>query len=234
MIQFNGKNTDDFHLILNPDVSFTAPKRNEQQEKIIGLDGEIFYGDDTFSNVEQSFPFQYIGDDIDRDSVLISNWLNMDNRWHELQFKGRPDQVYLAKYTEQLNIQRTLKYYGKAILTFTIKPYFFLKSGLSELNLGSSITNPTNRCAHPRLKIIGTGNMTIQIGKEKLSLKNVDGGVIVDSLYNTVTNLTGTKAAWDKVTSYPLPVIYPGKQNILVTGTINKVTVIPRWEMLVG
>ncbi len=115
-----------------------------------------------------------------------------------------------------------------------IKPYKFLKAGLSEQVLDQTIENPFHRKARPKLVIKGTGNLAVQIGSEKLSLKNVDGGVIIDCLYQTATNLSGTKAVWDKVTSYPLPVIHPGKQTVLTTGTISEITITPRWEVLVG
>lgn len=233
MLRFNKQTTDDFHLVLQPEISFISAKRNEEAKKIEGVDGELFIGDATFSNAEQTYTFFYNGNNLEKDAPVISAWLNEDNQWHELEFSGQPDRVFLAKYTEQLTVQRTLKYYGKVLLTFTVKPYAFLKTGLQPTIIGSSITNPTNRNARPRLKITGTGNITVQIGSERLTLQNVDGGIIVDSLYTTVTNLSETKPLWNKVTSYPLPVIRPGRQSIYTTGNVTKIEIIPRWEVLV-
>lgn len=236
-IEFNGDRTDNHFLFLEAGLTFGGVTRNRNFQKVDGQDGEIGIGDGTLNNISRSYPFRIRlpeGIKIEDEVTAISNWLSKDANWHDFIFGGDPNYVYRAIYVGGYDIQRIVSWYGKCVLNFEFKPYKFLKFGLTEQTLSTSIANPTQRVARPKITIKGTGNMTIQIGKEKLSLKNVDGGVIVDSLYNTVTNLTGTKAAWDKVISYPLPVIHPGKQNILVTGTIDKITVIPRWEMLVG
>ncbi|WP_210261652.1 hypothetical protein, partial [[Ochrobactrum] soli] len=88
----------------------------------------------------------------------------------------------------------------KTILTFNVKPYKFLKSGLSEQTLSTSITNPTQRIARPKITIKGTGNITLQIGKSTYNFKDIDGGVIIDVLYDQVKTLDGTRPQWNKIT----------------------------------
>ncbi|MDN5445774.1 MAG: hypothetical protein L0F86_00060 [Lactococcus lactis] len=99
--------------------------------------------------------------------------------------------------------------------------------------LPATITNPTSRLAKPIITIKGSGNISLKIGANTLSLKGVDGGVIVDSLTQTITSLDGSRTQFTKMTSYPFPFIEPGKQVVTKTGTITECKIIPRWEDLV-
>ena len=169
-----------------------------------------------------------------KSELEISNWLKKDALWHDLVFGGDSSIcTHTAIYVDEYDVDRIVSTYGKVVLGFTIKPYKFLKSGLTPLTSPASLSNPTARDARPLITIKGTGNITLQIGSEKLTLKGVDGGVVIDSLKQVVTNLAGTAPAWDKVTSYPLPVIKPGKQSVLTTGTVTGLTIVPRYEVIV-
>lgn len=235
MIKFNGVSSDDFGITILKDVSFTSPSRNLESVKVLGRDGELQIGDGTLNNVSKSFPFivKNTNKDIAQVASDLSNWLKFDSEWHDLEFSGDNDYIYQAIATSEYDLQRVMAWFGKGTLDFELKPYKFLKSGLNEVVLGSSIKNPLNRPSKPKITIKGTGNITLTIGASELTLKNVDGGIVVDSLYQTVTNLAGTALAWDKVTSYPLPTIKADTSNVLRTGNITEIKIIPRWEAIV-
>lgn len=224
-----------FPIKLQNNLTFSSAKRTENYIKIDGLDGEVDNSDGTFTNVVQEFPFVIRSFDSDSQKVAndITNLLNQDNNWHELIFGGDPDYVYIAKYSDSLNLERTLSSYGKAIITFNLKPYKYLKSGLNAITLPTSIKNNTTRTAKPIIRIKGTGTITIKIGSSQLSLKNVDEGVIIDSRAQTITSLNGAFNRYNNMTSYPFPTIGVGNQVITTTGTITECTITPRWEVLV-
>lgn len=235
-IEFNGFKSTDFDMRLENGLTFSSPSRDIDFVKIPGSDGEIGNGDSTLFNASRAFPFRVFpknGKTIEQAATEISNWLKKDALWHELYFDGDPEYIYTAIYAEEYEVERFMSLHGKCTLNFTIKPYKFLKSGLAPLTSPASLNNPTTRDARPLITIKGTGNITLQIGTEKLTLKNVDGGVVIDSLKQVVTNLDGTRPAWDKVTSYPLPVIKPGNQAVLTTGTITELKITPRYEVIV-
>ena len=235
MITFNGKSSEEFNLHLLRSVTFDSPSRNLESRKILGRDGEIMVGDGTLNNVKKSFPFVLKDDaqDVAQSISDISNWLKSDGLWHDLEFEGDAEYVYQAICLNEYNFERVVEYYGKGTIDFIIKPYKFLKTGLTERILDESITNPLGRSSKPKLTIKGSGNITINIGNSALTLKNIDDGVIVDSLYQTVTTLNGQAQAWDKVTSYPLPTIAPGRQSVTTTGNVTEIKIIPRWEAIV-
>lgn len=232
--QIGDKKSLDFGLLISDELSFSSPGIRGDFVPIEGQDGEIYLTNGNIKNLQKSFRvYLDSSEDIQNQVTKISNWLKKNAEWQLLTFSGDLEYRYVCIFVDEYDIDATLGELGKGVLTFQIKPYKFLKTGLQTSVLGSSITNPTNRNARPRLKITGTGNITVQIGSERLTLQNVDGGIIVDSLYTTVTNLFETKPLWNKVTSYPLPVIRPGRQSVYTTGNVTKIEIIPRWEVLV-
>lgn len=231
--EYAGKKSIDFGLLIDAEISFSSPGFKGEFVEVPGIDGELFVGDGKLSNVTKSFPVFLENPRTQIAATEISNWLKASGKWQQLGFNGDPDYFYEAIYTEEYEVTANLESYGKSILTFVVKPYKFLKSGLTPLPSPVSLSNPTNRDARPLITIKGTGNITLQIGSEKLTLKGVDGGVVIDSLKQVVTSLAGTAPAWDKVTSYPLPVIKPGKQTVLTTGTVTSLTIVPRYEVIV-
>lgn len=163
----------------------------------------------------------------------ISNWLKQSTGNSLIEVSSEPEYIYLGMYFEKYSIDQFMTKYGKAVLNFKVMPYKFLKSGLTESVLGTTITNLTNRPSRPKFIIKGTGNMTLKIGPSTWELKNVDGGIVIDTLLDVVTSLTGGVSAWDKIATYPLPTIPPGTHIVTKTGTITEIKIIPRWEVIV-
>lgn len=232
--QIGNKKSLDFGLLISDELSFSSPEIRGNFVTIEGQDGEVYLTNGNIKNLQKSFQvYLDSSEDIQNQVTRISNWLKGNAEWQLLTFSGDPEYRYVCIFVDEYDIDATLGELGKGVLTFQVKPYKFLKTGLQTTTLGSVVTNPTNRNARPRLKITGTGTISIQIGRERLALQNMDGGIIVDSLYTTVTNLSETKSLWNKVISYPLPVIRPGRQSIYTTGNVTKIEIIPRWEVLV-
>lgn len=232
--EYLGKKSSDFGLLIDADISFSSPQVKGEYIDISGADGELFVTDGKLSNVKKSFPVFLENPRTQTVATDLSNWLKSSlTSWNQLSFSGDPEYVYEAMFTEEYEVSANIESYGKTVLTFDVKPTKFLKSGLTAITAPSNLTNPTQRDAKPIVSIKGTGNITLKIGAETLTLKSVDGGVVIDCLKQTVTNLAGTAPAWDKVTSYPLPVIKPGNQAVLTTGTITEIKITPRYEVIV-
>lgn len=233
MLKFNNKELTDFNVGILADLTFSAPEQDIEFVEIKGLDGDLAISNDRLKSFDRSFPFVMNSQDsIETDFGQLTDFLLSSPGWHQLEWVGSPDHIYTAMYFEQSDMSRIVRTLGKGVLNFRMKPTKKLKTGLKEVSLDSSITNPTNRASKPLITIKGNGNMSLQIGKHKLDLKNVDSGLIIDVETGSATDLTGKRNQYDKVVNYPFPVIEPGKQTILKTGNITSVTVIPRWEVV--
>lgn len=231
--KYLGKTSNDFNLIINTGVSNTSPARDIEYIAVNGLDGEVSIDNNRLKNVTKSFPVTSDGVDIEDNITAISNWLKSSRGWNQLEDSEDPKYIYIAQMSDEYEFDTLLSDFGKTIIKFVMKPYKFLKTGQEELILGTSITNPLSRQSKPRIMIKGTGNMTLKIGSKMLILKNIQDGIIIDSLYEIATDLDGTRPAWDKVASYPLPVIEPGMNAVTKTGSITEIKIIPRWEAIV-
>lgn len=231
--KYLGKTSNDFNLTINPGVSNTSPARDVEYIAVNGLDGEVSIDNNRLKNVTKSFPVTSDGVDIEDNITAISNWLKGSRGWNQLEDSEDPKYIYIAQMSDEYEFDTLLSDFGKSIIKFVMKPYKYLKIGLDEIVLPSTINNPTGRVAKPIITIKGTGNITLKIGTSTLSLKSVDSGVIIDSLTETITSLDGSRTQFNKMTSYPFPKIAPGNQTITTSGTITECKIIPRWEVII-
>ncbi|MFZ7301628.1 hypothetical protein ACLSY4_14760, partial [Enterococcus gallinarum] len=210
--EIDNQKSSDFDLYIDTEISFASPEVKGEFVEVSGQDGEPFLTDGKLKNVPKSFPAYLMPTEVSQQqrATDISNWLKNNVGWKELFFSGDKEYIYQAIYTAEYEVEANIVGYGKTILTFNVKPYKFLKTGLTEEVLATSITNPTNRISRPKITIKGTGNITLQIGKSTYNLKDVDSGVVIDVLYDQVKSLDGTRPQWNKITTYPLPGINPG------------------------
>ena len=235
--EIDGQKSTEFGLQIAAEISFNSPEVKSEFVDIDGQDGELLLTNGNLRNVPKSFPVflnRISGKTYVQQITEISNWLKSKTGWKELTFSGDPNYIYQATITDEYSLDLTLEDSGRGVVSFICKPYKFLKTGLTEQTLGASIENPTKRPSNPRLKIRGSGNITISIGNATWSLRGLESGIMIDTLTQTVTSLDGARPAWDKITTYPLPTIAPGRQNVLVTGTVTDIKIIPRWEVIVG
>lgn len=229
--EYKGKKSIDFGIMISEELKHESPGYDVEFIKIDGVDGEYAMKDATLKNYSKNFPI--ILEDTSQGVInSISDWLKGTIAWYELTLSYDPNYIYIAMFNDEYQLGNNSIDYEKSILPFTCKPLKYLKSSMNETTLGSSINNPTSRTAKPKLIIKGSGNITVKIGSSELTLKNVDGGVIVDSQAQTITDLTGKRSQFNKMTSYPFIQIKPGHNTVLKTGTITSVSIVPRFEVI--
>lgn len=229
--EYKGKKSTDFGIMISEEFKHESPGYDVEFSKIDGTDGELAMTDSTLKNYSKNFPI--ILEDTTQENVnSISEWLKSDLGWYELSLSSDPNYIYIAMFNDEYQLGSSSVDYEKTILPFTCKPIKYLKSSMIEMQLAGSINNPTNRKAKPKMIIKGAGNITVNIGKSELTLKNIDDGVIVDSLNQTITNLSGTQTQFDKMTSYPFPEIAPGNNVVTKSGIITSINIVPRWEVV--
>lgn len=235
--EVGGRFSDEFDLYIDANLSFNSPEKSGEFIEIKGKNGEIFLDNHSFKNVNQSFPAYVITNrNLIEVGTEISNWLKTLNGWQDLVFSGDPDYIYRVMFTNEYETTKNVESYSKTILTCVMKPTKFLDTGRREILVKNNqvIKNNQSLIAHPILKIKGSGNIKVKINDQELNLKGVDEGIIVDCLNDIVTDLSGSRALWNKVTNYPLPFLETGKNKITFEGNVTKFKLTPNWEVLVG
>lgn len=237
-IEFNGKRSTEFGLKVTADVSFQSPEKRIEFIEIDGVDGEYAIDKQSLKNTTKSFPCVLTpvqGQTIENQISAISNWLKTAKGWQSLIFGGEPDFIYTAMSHQSYPIDRMFANYGKAVLTFTIKPTKLLTSGVFEEKMknGQTLYNDGSLPAKPLITIVGTGNISVRIGESVMNLRGVDKGIIIDCKSMVIKSLDGTRPAGEKVSALPLPTIPVGFSKISWTGNVTEVRLLRRWEAIV-
>lgn len=234
--EYNGINSLDMHMRIVNDISFSSPEADIEFIEVLGKDGELAVDNKRLKGTVFSIPVRLqLPDsmDVNDAATMISDWLKNDIGWHRLRFSGSPDYEYVAICYEQINIQETLKQYGRTVINFRLKPYKYrTNGGLIVITNGSSLYNQEKRTSKPYIKVTGNGDVRFKNnGIEWLILKDIDEYIEVDS--EVMSAYKGQRPSNNKMigTLKPLfPLLNPGENNITWTGNVTKLEINPRWE----
>lgn len=94
------------------------------------------------------------------------------------------------------------------------------------------IQNPGTHESSPRIKIEGSGDIRLMIGTQVMEFAGIEEGLIIDSDLMNCYSLDGITRIFDdeKIDIDEFPVIKPGANYISWTGSVNKITILPRWR----
>ena len=95
---------------------------------------------------------------------------------------------------------------------------------------GTTVSNPGDVVSRPRIKITGSGTITLTAGGKTLTLTGVESGWYVDSDLQWVTDGNGTPL--QGVYTGEFPVFNPGNNTMQFTGSVTKLTIEGRWRYL--
>lgn len=95
---------------------------------------------------------------------------------------------------------------------------------------GTTVNNPGDVVSRPRIKITGSGTITLTAGGKTLILTGVESGWYVDSDLQWVTDGNGTPL--QGVYTGDFPVFNPGNNTMQYTGSVSKLTIEGRWRFL--
>lgn len=173
-LTFGAVDTRDYGVYIAGDGAYNAPARRGEMVTIPGRNGAVFVGEDSFENIEVTYP-AFIGT---KDEAVFStklrnlrSALSANKTYTRLEDTYHPDEFRLGVFHAGIETDPT--YYTRAgafDLTFDCKPQRFLKSGENPVIFTSSgtIVNPTPFAASPLLKV--TGNGVINIGDYQVSI----------------------------------------------------------------
>ena len=232
-IVFNGHSSKEFGLYISSDFKIKSAKNDIQVVEIMGRDGAVLIPNKRLLPVDQSIPFFIKLKTSDRRSLTdvaqeISAWLHTST-WTELKLSWDPLYTYRAIMLEDFEIEETLRKFGKLSITFKLHPVKYLESGklLSTVSNGETIVNPTTLPSKPYFELRGTGNVTVRIGEESMSFKNVSTGINVDC--EKCSAWFGQTAAYDQLVTDNFLKIQPGINTIRLDNSSFILRLRPNW-----
>lgn len=235
MFAYKNKTSKEMGLVVAQDVVLSSPTRVVESVSIDGRDGSLTIDRGRYDDVEWNIPVIILNDkDIEQRVTGITDWLLTDVKYHDFLWDSDLDFVYRAMCHQQYNINRLLRTVGKAVINFRMHPIKFIRSSLIERQIlnNANIQNPYNINAKPKLRIVGSGDITIRIQNTNLILRGIAGGCIVDSETQTITSLDGRITLFDRMYSYPFPELIPGNNNITVPNGVQ-LHMVPRLGALI-
>lgn len=237
MISINGKNIEDYHLLLDAEFRRLEKHatRNVEFHEIAGVDGEIVSSNSNYKGIRQDYPL-YMDMTNSKEQATICdvvNWLNTLDGWVELVYDFDNTYFRLGYHCSEFNIENSLTETGKVILTFALKPYKWLLTGQTALsfNANTTLINPEPCPSLPLIKLFGTGSSGISINGVNYTAAGVSGWIAFDC--ESMQAYTTNGNANHQINFYPFPTLKPGSNSIKLTGNTTKVEIMPRWRRLI-
>ena len=201
-----------------------------------GRDGELIMDKGRYETVVRKFPCRLLipnNGDLEAHISQMHQWLVDEEGLHDLLLDPEPDFVYHARIDNGVTTTQILSHLGKVVIHFRLHPIKYLATGLREVPVtpGTNLSHPFGVNAQPIIRIVGGGNMTLNIGGRPLVLQGIAGGCLIDSQTQTITSLEGRITLFDRMYS-PFPVLRPGN-NVITFPNHIQVFITPRWGALV-
>ena len=164
----------------------------------------------------------------------IRAWLTGDGVWRQ---SDAPDGAFRARITDALSFQAWVPGFEDRIFGITLyaEPWEYMHPAAPDkaLTAAGSIRNPWTAASAPRIKLEGSGAITLTVGAYEMSFSGVSGGLIIDSERMDIYALDGTTLRNDLALDMAeFPLLAPGENAVSWTGTVSKVTITPRWRRI--
>lgn len=231
---WDGKSSDDFgiEVMRLPDV-VSAGLRGSAQI-VPGRDGTLYLPEGALEEitllVECYLPYEQSDDVASLDEIRA--WLRGSGWFRQSDVPGRR---FRARITDAIYFQPLVVGFRDRVFGITLyaEPYQYM-TDVDNIYLTSAgtVTNPATASSRPKLKIEGSGDVTLMVGATRMSFEGLTDGVTVDSELMECLDLDETQLLNSLAHLDEYPVLKPGSNRISWSGSVTKVTVVPRWRYL--
>ena len=165
----------------------------------------------------------------------IAAWLKGSGT---VTFANRLGGHYKARIVNQIPFEKILR--GNPHCSFSVNfrcfPFWYLEN-VENISLYTStqiIQNPGSVYSEPKIKVFGSGNITLMIGTQIVELQDVDGSIILDSVLQEAykEDAVGTSTLQNEKMSGEFPILRPGANAISWTGAVSLIVITPNWRYL--
>lgn len=232
VIVYGGESSTDYGMVVSEAPAYERPKRKETIYNVPGRNGSILFQQDAREDVNRSYKV-WLAEDSNHTLVEIVDaveaWLNSQIGYIRLEDNFEPDVYRLAYYSGGDGFSNNMIQYGEATLNFTCRPERFYKNAEAAVEVlnGDTMSNPTKFASKPLIHIEGTGTVTVSIGGETITAKDLVDYINIDCDRMDAYRLTSENR--NNKISGTFPTIKPGSNVITITGSATKVEITPRY-----
>lgn len=214
----------------------SAPKIIRATRKITttpvpGSNREIITMEDAWEPYDQPYEL-FVGDgtpDNIQDKIKQVAERLYKNGWQVLLDDYEPGIFRLAYYKGPFDVENRFTRLGKFEVTFRCRAERFLLQGSNPVAVasGKKLTNPTRYNARPLIHIVGSGDGTITVGSQTVTITGMTDYLNLDSETQNCYRLTSENK--NDLMTGAFPVIPPGNSTVTFTGGITAATITPRY-----
>lgn len=231
LIVYSGGASANYGIVVGEAPSFEKPTKRMQIFNIPGRNGSVVLDEGSYNDTTRTYNV-WLSDneELDLTSTVynVCEWLFSPSGYQRLEDSFEPDIFRLAYYSGGNEISNELTMYGRTALKFTCRPERFYKEGEIEIPVtnGQIVFNKTSYISKPLIHIEGSGSVSVSIG-----------GVTINATITDYINLD-----CERLNAYRLPsenknnqvtgtfpTLKPGNNTVTTTGSITKMTIIPRY-----
>lgn len=241
--EFNSVKSSDMGLTIEKVRPLYSPRKRVTTHSIPGRSGDLHQWDGSYENYPIRYqcwfkkPAQY--DQMAQRAHQIMEWLSTAPMGAVLRDSYDSLVYHRASYIGGAEIENTKNRFGRFTVEFDCDPRAFLDSGSHDVSKDNPIVliNPTEFASVPLLRVTGSVSGLVRIGSKSITI------LFPDTDVHTIYIDCELKEAWELVdgievsrnsyvASLDFPLIYPGQNEIAVTGGIQSAVIEPRWWTL--
>ncbi|MCJ1989023.1 phage tail domain-containing protein [Lactococcus carnosus] len=224
----NNQNTKILGFALKGRPSIPSANKKYETIEIEGRDGSLtrFL---SYEDLKFSLTFNILfQDDIKQKLREIKGLMSQAKT---LSFDDSPNFFYKIKQAQVSDTESIIRRHGVFSVDFVADSFEYEASSVLEYVNPTKllIRNNTTYFSQPIIKIFGEGNIKLTVNDELIELKNVMDGIILDS-EKQEAYLADVNKNSQMVGNFPNFEI--GENQIICTGKVNKVEILPNWRWL--
>lgn len=231
---FNGKKSTDMGVSLLEIPVRMRPELKGKEIDVPGRSGKLWQPEGAYDDIEFNILMRTVPG---ADFIAIRSWLTGTG---DLIISDMQDRFYCsARLNDETKYNRYLPKCGMWEFDLrVVAPPFLYHTDVEDVEITASpytVENPGTYKSSPKIKIEGSGDVTLTIGTQIVLVTGMDGGIIIDCELGDCFNLTESALLNDKVSllDEDFPTLAPGDNIISWTGAgVTKVTITPRWRDL--
>lgn len=233
---YKGISSADFNIIITNTNQLSSPERNVEIIEVDGKNEALIIDKGNYKPFKLEFECVIDSEDtnINELSRNIKHWLQNDYTYNDLVLSDDYDYSYEAVCINKLDIIEVVEEVGEFQITFLCKPLRKHKSGEKKITLTSNATIYNNyMTSKPIIKVLGSGDITLNINDQKVILKGIDGEIVLDcEVMNAYKEIDNEIILQNNKMYSEFPILEEGNNKISFTGNVNGIEIIPKWVMI--
>lgn len=201
-----------------------SPKRRDETFTVPDRHGNLTTTDGAFDSYIRSAEF--IVKDEKRIDEICSHFKG--SGW--LIFSTETDRKYKARVANQIEFSHIIRHFKRFIVEFEVQPFGYDVFAQTLVKTAPfSLFNIGTLEAEPIITIFGSGNITLYVNNQSISLKEIAGSITIDSEMQNAYN--GAVSMNNKMQG-EFPILIPWENNISWMGNVTKLEIMPNWRWL--